>query len=355
MNAHQARTIAERWVAEEVARAPGETLGVFTHGSINWMADDDPFPASSDVDLAVVVPEVDPARHHPCKRPYGGIAIEAFYLPVARLSSVEALLADWVLAPNLAAGRVLFDRESRLGELQQAVRPAFAHRHWVRQRCRGLRDHALSIIAGFEQSDSLFYLNGVANLALRSMAQMALLAALRNPTTKKALVKARATLTAYDLTGEYQELLRLLRFADLDDETILRVTGHCRQALVDACQCLRTPFIGDNCVTVHGLPALDGDVPACVAQGAGRDIFLWVETVYVHALIALHNDAPAATAAEARRIYVEDMATIRSATLVEARERMLACRPALDRMLVVCDGLAGRHPEAMDGGDRKHR
>jgi hypothetical protein len=291
---------------------------------------------------------VDPTRHHPRKRLCGGVVIEAFYLALARLSSVEAFLADWALAPNLAAGKVLFDREGRLVELQRAVRPEFARRHWVRQRCRGLHDHALSIIAGFERSDSLFYLNGVANLALRSMAQMALLAGLRNPTTKKALVNARGVLTAYDLAGQYQELLRLLRFADLDDETILRVAGHCRQALVDACQCLRTPFIGDNCVTVHGLPALDGDVPACVAQGAGRDIFLWVETVYVHALIALHNDAPAATAAAAMRIYVEDMATIRSATLVEARERMLACRPALDRMLGACDELAGRNPEAID-------
>ncbi len=340
--------MAERWVAEEVARAPGETLGAFTHGSINWMADDDAFPASSDLDLAVVVPELDPERHHPRKRPYGGIAVEAFYLPRARLSSVEAVLADWAVAPNLAAGKVLFDRDDELAGLQRAVRPELARRHWVRQRYRALRDHALSFIAEFERSDSLLYLNGVANLVLRSMAQMALLAALRNPTVKKALPKARDVLVAHDLAGEHQELLRLLRFSDLDDETILRVTGHCRQALLDACQCLRTPFPGDNCVTVHGLPALDSDVPAWVAQGAGREIFLWVETVYVHALIALHNDAPAVVAAAAKRVYVEDMATIRSATPAEARERLLACRPALDRMLGVCDDLLGRSPGAID-------
>ena len=38
MNAEEARSIAERWVGEEVARAPGEVLCVFTHGSVNWMA-----------------------------------------------------------------------------------------------------------------------------------------------------------------------------------------------------------------------------------------------------------------------------------------------------------------------------
>jgi hypothetical protein len=81
MNAGEARSIAERWVAEEVARSPGEVLCVFTHGSINWMADADPFPASSDLDPVVVVPKLDPARHRPRKRPYGGLAVEAFYVP----------------------------------------------------------------------------------------------------------------------------------------------------------------------------------------------------------------------------------------------------------------------------------
>jgi hypothetical protein len=54
MNAGEARSIAERWVAEEVARSAGEVLCVFTHGSVNWMADEDPFPSSSDLDLVVV-------------------------------------------------------------------------------------------------------------------------------------------------------------------------------------------------------------------------------------------------------------------------------------------------------------
>lgn len=348
MKVGEARTIAKSWVAEEVARAPQEILGALTHGSINWMADDDAFPASSDLDLAVVVPEVDPVRHHPCKRTYRGIAIEAFYIPLARVSSVDALLADWAVAPNLVAGQVLFDQENRLAALQRAVRPEFVRRHWVRQRCQSLRDFAASIIAGFERSDSLVYLNAVANLALRSMAQMALLAALRNPTVKRALVKARDVLTAYHLAREHQELLRLLRFTDVDDETVLRITYHCRHVLVDACQVLRTPFAGDNCVTMHGLPALDSDVPAYVAQGAGREILPWVETVYSHALIALHNDAPATLAESALRIYTEDMAAIRSATPVQARERMLACRPALQRMLGVCDDLLDRNPEAID-------
>jgi hypothetical protein len=84
-----------------------------------------------------------------------------------------------------------------------------------------VRDQALSVIAAFEQSDSLVYVNAVAWLAVRAMAQMALLADLRNPTFKKALVKVRDVLAAYDMAEEHRELLRLLGAAELDDGTIL--------------------------------------------------------------------------------------------------------------------------------------
>jgi hypothetical protein len=221
--------------------------------------------------------------------------------------------------------------------------PEFARRHWVNLRCRSLRDWALPVIAAFEQSDRLFYLNGVTCLAVKAMAQMALSADLRNPTVKKALVKVRDVLVAYNLAEEHQGLLRLLGATELDDEAILRASSHCRQTLDEACTWLRTPFIGDNCVTMHSRPSLDVDVPTCVAEGKGREIFLWVASLHAHALIALENDAPAAVLAAARQIYVDDMAAIQAATPAEARARMLACRPALERMVELCDDIAARN------------
>lgn len=349
MNAGEARSIAERWVAGEVARSAGEVLCVFTHGSINWMADEDPFPPSSDLDLVVVVPKVDPVRHRVCKRPYGGIAIEAFYVPRERLLSAEALLADFGLAPNVVNGKVLFDPNRIMEGLRAAMAPEFARRHWVRLRCRALRDHALSLIAAFEWSDRLFHVNGVACHAVGSMAQMALIADLRNPTVKKALVKARDVLAAYGLDEEHRELLRLLGVAELGGEDILTVSSHCRRTLNEACYWLRTPFMGDNCVTIHSRLYLDLDVPACVAEGTGREIFLRLANLYAHAMIAIENDAPAAVLAAARQVYLEDMALIRAATLPEARARVLECRPALERMTRLCDDIVARNARASVG------
>ena len=343
MNAGEARSIAERWVAEEVARFPGEALCAFTHGSINWMADEDPFPPSSDLDLVVVVPKVNPTRHRVRKRAYGGIAIEAFYVPRERLLSAEAILADFGLAPNVVNGKVLFDPDRIMDGLRVAVAPEFAHRHWVRLRYRALRDEALSVIAAFEQSDSLVHVNAVACLAVRAMAQMGLLADLRNPTFKKALVKVRDVLAAYDLAEEHRRLVRLVGATELDDAAILEAASHCRQTLDEACHWLRTPFIGDNCITVHSRLGLEIDVPACVAEGTGCEIFLWVASLHAHAMIAIENDAPATAVAMARQVYLGDMARIRAATLAEARTHMLALRPALERMVGLCDDIVARN------------
>jgi hypothetical protein len=51
--------------------------------------------------------------------------------------------------------------------------------------------------------------------------------------------------------------------------------------------------------------------------------------------------------AATRQVYLGDMARIRSATPAEARARMLACRPTLERMVGVCDDIVARNARAI--------
>ena len=74
---------------------------------------------------------------------------------------------------------------------------------------------------------------------------------------------------------------------------------------------------------------------------------MWVESLYAHAMIAIVNDAPPAVMAATRQVYLGDMARIRSATPAEARARMLACRPTLERMVGVCDDIVARNARAI--------
>jgi hypothetical protein len=43
-----AKDVARQWVIEEASQVPG-FYGAFYHGSTNWLPDDAPFPATSDV------------------------------------------------------------------------------------------------------------------------------------------------------------------------------------------------------------------------------------------------------------------------------------------------------------------
>lgn len=65
-------------------------------------------------------------------------------------------------------------------------------------------------------------------------------------------------------------------------------------------------------------------------------------------MIALQNDAPPSLLETATPAYLEDMARLDSATVAMARARMLACRPALDRMIEVSDDMVARDTEATD-------
>lgn len=100
-------------------------------------------------------------------------------------------------------------------------------------------------------------------------------------------------------------------------------------------------------MTTDARPSLDLDLPACVAEGTGREMFLWVATLHTLSMMALDNDAPSELAAAAWKAYLGDMALLGVASIEDARARVLACRPALERFTEVCDDIVDRNVRAL--------
>src|SRR6478609_41808 len=96
MRLNDAKNVARQWVAEASAVTPG-FRGAFFHGSSNWVADDTELPASSDLDVMVVLDEADPSVK-PGKFIHRDVMLEVSYLPVERIQSAEAILGDYRLA-----------------------------------------------------------------------------------------------------------------------------------------------------------------------------------------------------------------------------------------------------------------
>src|SRR5262245_42871364 len=139
---NDAKDVACRWVSEQGSRTPGFT-GAFFHGSINWAGDDATVPATSDVDVMVVIDDPDPPPK-PGKFCYQDVVLEVSYLPANRLCSPERVLGTFNLAGSLAAPSIILDPSGELTALQATVARDYAKRRWVRQRCADARDKILS-------------------------------------------------------------------------------------------------------------------------------------------------------------------------------------------------------------------
>jgi hypothetical protein len=89
----QAKDAARRWVLEEASGTPGFT-GAFFHGSTNWLSDDVPLPATSDVDVMVVLDDPNPPLK-PGKFIYDEVLLEVSYLARDQLRSPELVFGQY--------------------------------------------------------------------------------------------------------------------------------------------------------------------------------------------------------------------------------------------------------------------
>jgi hypothetical protein len=114
-----ARDAARRWVLENAALEQG-FRGAFYHGSTGWLPDDVLLPATSDVDVMVVLDDAE-LRTKPGKFRYEGVLLEVSYMPAELLGSAEMVLGRPELAGSFRGHSVISDPSGWLTPLQEAV------------------------------------------------------------------------------------------------------------------------------------------------------------------------------------------------------------------------------------------
>ncbi len=145
----EAKDAARRWVIEEAGGTLGVT-GAFFHGSTNWLADDVPLPATSDVDVMVVLDDPN-SPLKPGKFIYDEVLLEVSYLARDQLRSPELVLGQYHLAGSFHTPSIILDPSGELTQLQTAVSSDYAKRQWVYRRCQHARD---KILGGFALNES---------------------------------------------------------------------------------------------------------------------------------------------------------------------------------------------------------
>src|SRR5690349_20171440 len=133
MRAGDVKEAGRQWVLEQGRHTPG-FVGAYFTGSVNWLPDDAPFPATSDLDVHLVLDDPGDALK-PGKFIYRGVLLEASCIARDQLRSSEAVLSSGQLAGAFRASAVILDPTGTLTALQEVVSREYARRHWVRARC----------------------------------------------------------------------------------------------------------------------------------------------------------------------------------------------------------------------------
>jgi hypothetical protein len=343
--ASEARAAARRWVDAEGSRTPG-FAGAFLHGSINWLAAADPVPATSDVDLILVLdgrtspPKIGKIRHE-------DVLLDVSSLPGDQLGSAEQVLSQYHLAGSFAGSSVIADPSGRLTALQRAVSRDYAKRHWVRRRCAHARD---KVRFGYElrESDSLPDQIMACLFPAAVSAHVLLVAGLRNPTVRNRYVPTRELLREYGRLDVYEALLELLGCADMD---VARVRDHL-VALIDTFDVAKRvpaplfPFAAD--ISDAARPVAIGGSKELIDGGNHREAVFWIAVTYSRCIKIL-QDNPSAGRDEAieqgYRALLDDLGIT---SYSDRRQRRQQIEDTLPRVWETAEAIMAAHPGIHD-------
>ncbi len=289
MNVAQAKAIARRWVEEEGRSMPG-FVGAFFHGSVNWLPATATLPATSDLDIMVVLePTAPPSK--PGKFLYDGVLLEVSTLPADQLASPESILGQYHLAGSFHTASVILDPSGRLTALQSAVAKEYARREWVVRRCQHARDRLLT---GYrleeadpfpDQVTAWLFPTGIATHLL-------LVVGLRNPTVRRRYLAARELLAEYGHTSFYETLLEQLGCARMTQKRAMHHLDALAGAFDAAKAVIRSPFFFAADISDLARPvAIDGS-RELIARGDHREAIFWMVATWSRCQQVFLRDAP---------------------------------------------------------------
>lgn len=281
----QAKEIARAWVLTEGVRLPG-FAGAFHTGSTLWAPDDDVLPASSDVDVMVVLASAEPPVKLGKFR-HAGVLLEISFMPDEPLASPEDVLGNYHLAGSFRFPCVIADPTGNLTEIHRVVARDFADRRWVVARA----EHAMAGVRGgigrMDESDRLpdqvtawLFGTGITTHVL-------LAAGLRNPTVRRRYEAVRSLLAEHGRLDYHETLLELLGCAAMSPA---RVAHHLAalSTVFDAATAVDAPsFRFSSDITAPARPiAIDGS-RELIARGLHRETLFWLVATYCRCLTKL--------------------------------------------------------------------
>jgi hypothetical protein len=290
MIVQQAKEVAREWVREQARKAAGFS-GAFFHGSTNWLPEDAALPATSDVDIMVVLAGPD-APDKLGKFLYRGVLLEVSYLPADQLQSAELVLGQYHLAGSFRAPSIISDPSGQLSKLQVAVSRDYAKRAWVYKRCEHARNNVLNRLQALNESDPLHDQVTAWLFATGVTTHVLLVAGLKNPTVRRRYMAARELLAQYRLLDFHETLLEMLGCAQMSRARVEQHLAALAEVFDVAKTLVKTPYrFAADLSDIARPVAIDGS-RELIERGYHREAIFWMVATYCRCQWVLYHEAP---------------------------------------------------------------
>jgi hypothetical protein len=358
MTTGEARRLAEDWVREEVRGVP-ELVGVLVNGSARARAPSAPHPPASDVDVFIWVDAEVPSdiehprgRFAPRKLLVGGVVLEPSFHDARRLADPEAVLGDVHLGAAFADPLVLLDPAGRLGALAAVVGPAYRRRRHAQRRLAWALE-SVEAMGAHPRPPNLPALapcwrNAALAIAVARAGVAPMVAALRLPTVRRALVAGREVLGAAGREDLADALLRLAGSAALSRADVEGLLAEAEAAYDLAVEARRTPVVMDWNVSPDARALERAALRELLDDGHHREVAVPLLLLRTVVQGILENDGSESVKEGARAGYRRLLAAlgIDGDAAFEARgEALQAFVPDLRKG---CEELLARNPEVLD-------
>lgn len=346
MLVQDAKEVARQWVIEEAQRIPGFHAAYYA-GSTTWLAEDTPLPATSDVDIMVVVEDPNP-REKIGKFIYRNVLLEVTYLPKNQLPSPDVVLGDYHLAGSFRRPNIILDPSGQLTKLQTAVSQEYAKCHWITRRCEQANKKIMERVQALNPSAPLHDQITPWLFAVGGMPHVLLVAGLQNPTVRRRYLAAKELLENYGRVDFYETLLNCLGCAQMNRREVEDHLATLANVFDAAKEAIKTPFFFAADISDSARAVAIAGSRELIEQGYHREAIFWMVATYSRCQMVLYQDAPTAIQERftpAYRHLLSDLGITSPALLPQRAEQIKSFLPQLWEMT---EAILRANPEIED-------
>ncbi len=340
MKVYEIRDISRAWVEEQFADRP-EFVGAHLMGGINELPPEAEFPTYSDVDMSVVI-EGEGTRW-PSDMHHRGLMLEYGFESADDYRSVETLITNPSLAPNLVMDSILVDPQQVLTKAHAFIAKAFKRRRWVQARCDDEKRNRIEpYIAAMDPNDV------GANLwfTCTALAGYLAVATLQRPTHRKALIRSRNILEAKQALHLQDALLDLYGCAAWDKVQVKNCLQGAMAAFDLAVQIHQTPHIGDFKLKPYLRPYFADATQAMIDAGDHREAVPWIMVTYAISALTISADG----SDDEREQFVNNgfrpaLSQLGLTSAADWADRANRARQVADSIYQFCDDIIAAYPD----------